>query len=361
MEGIVWIYTFLSLITIALSTGSVTLEFIKGVTRLNNTGYTDYYFCCNVVGHFLQWQYDFQPLTIFQADDEVGRSSVDIRSGFEFTVTLLSSEPVENNNKAMDSIMVISFIGEVPSSFQMTCSNGLNTRTIFAGPVTNVTNTSVAIDTIGNNPEIILDYVSSGLIVRNTTTYIFICGTGYSSQLMQANRGTPLLFTSGDSLGVHRIASASTYKIAEQGIFVGKTPYIASILIVANNAGAEVSCFYQNGVIRLQSQLTVPPQNGDTTTTTTNDIINVSVLGTGTVPEVRQTEPTAESIYTVSTSMFTETTTSIPITRSSNAIYSIIGAIMVFLFLGFATAGIVIGVLFYKVIHMKDMSIIKPK
>ncbi len=178
---------------------------------------------------------------------------------------------------------------------------------------------------------------------------------------MQANRGTPLLFTSGDSLGVHRIASASTYKIAEQGIFVGKTPYIASILIVANNAGAEVSCFYQNGVIRLQSQLTVPPQNGDTTTTTTNDIINVSVLGTGTVPEVRQTEPTAESIYTVSTSMFTETTTSIPITRSSNAIYSIIGAIMVFLFLGFATAGIVIGVLFYKVIHMKDMSIIKPK
>ncbi len=66
----------LTAISTIASSEPVTLEFVKGVTRLNTNMYTDYYFSCNINGCFLQWQYNNDLLTGFLEDDEVGRSVV---------------------------------------------------------------------------------------------------------------------------------------------------------------------------------------------------------------------------------------------------------------------------------------------
>ncbi len=345
MKVFLVIGTILLFVRIAFTNTSTRLTFLKGVNRFNyTTGHTDYFFSCNVVGHFLQWQYNSEPLSGFDINSEVGSSSVNVRNTFEYTVTLLSSEPDNNNsNKAMDSIIVISFGGAVPSNFQVTCSNGLMSDTISAGNVTNVTATSVARSTTGDKLEAVLDYVASGLIVRNTLTHIFVCGVNSSSQLLQANRGSPHLFTSDNNLGEHTILSASSYKIAEQGILVAKTPYITSILIVADDAGAEVSCSsYQNEVARQLSHLSINPKFESTTI---NNFATTSRLETGTEPEVRQTQSTEEK-NTVSTLLLNTVLPSDIITRNSTSTYGIIAAITVIILVSIAC--IVMVVICYK-------------
>ncbi len=252
----------LTAISTIASSEPVTLEFVKGVTRLNTNMYTDYYFSCNTNGgRFLQWQYNNNPLTGFREAHEVGRSVVLTRHNYSYTASLLSSEPLRNAGRAMDSILMITFTGQVPSDFTISCSNGgLNSKTVSAGLVSDVEDSSVRHDNSDSNSGmgIVLDYItSSDTIVRNTSTHIFMCGANYSSQHLRINNGSTLVFHSSRNTGFsRRVDPANRHSIYGLGIFVAKNPFvITTLLIVADNSDVEVACFERNVRTRLSSNV----------------------------------------------------------------------------------------------------------
>ncbi len=252
----------LTAISTIASSEPVTLEFVKGVTRLNTNIYTDYYFSCNTNGgRFLQWKCNNNLLTGFREVHEVGRSVVPTRQyNYSYTASLLSSEPLRNGGRAMDSILMISFTGQVPSDFTITCSNGLNSKTVSAGLVSDVEDSSVRHDNSDSNSGmgIVLDYItSSETIVRNTSTHIFMCGANYSSQHLRINNSRTLVFNSSRNPGFHRRAdSANRHSIYGLGIFVARNPFvITTLLIVADNSDVEVACFERNVWTRLSSNV----------------------------------------------------------------------------------------------------------
>ncbi len=102
----------------------------------------------------------------------------------------------------MASIILVSFVGPVPSSFNITCSSGSLCQMVCAGPVSNVSRSSAS--TPGNsnsNMELVLDYILSYRVVGNILTHIFICRANYSSLSIQSN-GPLFNFTSSNALAV---------------------------------------------------------------------------------------------------------------------------------------------------------------
>ncbi len=256
---------------------SVNLTSLKGVHRLRK-GFRDYYFSCNAVGLFLQWQYNDELLTGFHTSDEIGRSVVVERPTFTYTTTLLSSEPAENNYEDMDSILIMSFSNDDPSPFTVTCSNGPNTQTKSSESISKVGDSSMW----NNNSDsrIVLEYIVSTNMVRNGPTHIFMCGAHHSPQHLQAN-GPPIAFLSSDEIGFHRAPSATTYTVKEQGIFIARSPYMTTtILIVANEEDVFVSCFNDNVYKRLQSTYNRIPTTSTVASTCTQSKDTTEMLTT---------------------------------------------------------------------------------
>ncbi len=177
----VMMITLMSSTVATVSTELVNLKFLKGVPRLSNAEYIDFYFLCyNANGNFLQWQYNGQYLTGFHEDDEVGYTVV-VGHPINYMATLLSARTRDDSNMERNSIIMVSFIGGlVPGNFSITCSNGTHSETVFPEQVSSVANSSLWLDNDNYNSDIILEYITSHEIVGNSNTHIFVCGTNNS-------------------------------------------------------------------------------------------------------------------------------------------------------------------------------------
>ncbi len=233
---------------------SVKLFYLKGDMRFN-TANTDYYFYCNVVGNYLHWQYESEPLTGFNANDEVGTSRVVDKTDFRYTVTLLSFESIGDGNTSMDSVIIFSFDEAVRNNFTITCrSNGPMSKTVSAGIVSEVEYSSLRHNSYHS---IKLDYVIKSIkshkIVRNSTTHIFMCGTINTPQSIQVN-GLSINFTSSDELGFHRNVSGKMNSDNVQGILIALHPLMTTAIFVnTNNSNFEVSCSDRDMLTTLNS------------------------------------------------------------------------------------------------------------
>jgi len=99
---------------------------------MEDSNHIDYYFCCNAVGHYLQWKYNDESLT-GSLQPNIGKAVLNRISNYHFTTTLLSSRVhgTDTGLAELDSLLVISFENTEPSPFTITCSNeaGINTVT----------------------------------------------------------------------------------------------------------------------------------------------------------------------------------------------------------------------------------------
>ena len=233
------------------SKGELTIRYLKGVHRFNDTGYTDYYFCCNAYGRFLRWQFNDEPLTGFVVG-HVGRVVVDTtRSTFEYTATLLSSQPdPENNQQAiMDSVFVVSFSGEPPSTFEITCSSNSNFSTEAVGNMSEVVRAS------SNDSEVVLDYILSRPIVQNKNkTHIFVCGALDMLQYFEIN-GPPIGFSGHDDIGQDRTVLSENGNIVNiQGVLIARRPYTSTaLLFVSEDSDVNVTCYFGSHQAQLSS------------------------------------------------------------------------------------------------------------
>ena len=232
------------------TTDEPTIRYLRGVHRFNSSGYTDYYFCCNVVGTFLHWQYNDDPLTGFRFGD-AGCVVVDTRSTFGYTATLLSSQsdPENNQQATLDSVFVVSFSGEPPSTFEVTCSSNSNFSTEAVGNMSEVVRAS------SNDSEVVLDYVLSRPIVQNKNkTHIFVCGAQDMLQYFEIN-GPTIGFSGHDDIGRARTFLSEDGNIVNvQGVLIARHPYTStSLLFVSEDSDVTVTCFFGSHQVQLSS------------------------------------------------------------------------------------------------------------
>ncbi len=263
----------------------VTLKFVRGVPRLNTEEYIDYYFYCQIKGIFLHWQYEDEPLTAFRPND-VGHSLVNVRSNYEYTATLLSSRPADNNNRYMDSIVVVTSRSD--ASFNVTCTNDFVSETEPSQHPKSALSSART-----NNSDIVLNYISSANIVRNISTHIFVCGVQHSTQILSVD-GLSIAFTEGDHVGVHRAGSSSIDTVDVQGIVIARTPFtIISMLIVARNSDVNVTCFYDT---QQRTTLASNMHKAMTEDTPTDDVETEPLVSEGTLPDLSTSATSSSSM-----------------------------------------------------------------
>ena len=222
-----------------------TIQYLKGVHRFGDTDYTDYYFSCNALGRFLCWQVNDIPLTGFSVG-KAGRVVVDSRTAFEYTATLLSSQndPKNNQEAMLDSVFVVSFNGEPPSTFEVKCSSSSNSN--FSTTAVNELRSDV-VNASSNNGEVVLDYVLSRQIVQNKNkTHIFVCGALDMLQYFEIN-GPPMIGFSGlNYIGQDRTVLSEDHNIVNvQGVLIARHPYTStSLLFVSEDSDVNVTCFW---------------------------------------------------------------------------------------------------------------------
>ncbi len=202
------------------------------------------------MGRFIQWHYNNEPLTGFHSNDEIGASKVVEKANYIYTAMLLSSEPLTTHNRTMASIILVSFMGPVPSNFNITCRSGSLYQTVREGPVSNVSRSSAS--TPGNsnsNMVLVLDYILSYRVVGNISTHISIQSNG------------PLFnFTSSDVVGSRKVVLSSEYTVKELTMCIDRLT-ITSIFIVTGNSDVQVTCSYEGNERRVHSNLEYETQN----------------------------------------------------------------------------------------------------
>ena len=256
------LYSFLLLIFTFISTTSCSVEvkYLKGVPRLNNPNYTDYYFCCNIVGTALLWEVNESKLGEYTSGNisEVLFGQI---SNFNYTATLLSSTPKTNGQFTFDSVLIVSLLGS--SNLDVTCWNGLVARS----STRNIDN-GFGVENMYYNSSVAEDYVLTDNIVKAdnvSQTSIFVCGVQNSLMYWRTSAGT-IAFGSFDGIGEHRqILEQRAVTVKQQAIVIAHEPYqIVSVLFVTDTSEVTVTCGYSRNEVELTSRpisLTTPSED----------------------------------------------------------------------------------------------------
>ena len=214
---------------------------------MGNSDYVDYYFCCSVIGEYIDWQYNDVPLNGFLAG-RVSDPVVNSGPGFDYIITLLSSTPDSSNSRQahLSSVMVLSFRdSNDPNRFTVQCSSHANFTVHAMGSNTAVEH--VGDDRRSNNGSLTFDYVLSQKIVTSRSkTHIFICGVSSNLQFLQTGDRT-IGFSRHDSIGgVKNVFSPDSNTVDIQGILIDRDQFqITTLLLVSDDSDViTVSCFY---------------------------------------------------------------------------------------------------------------------
>ena len=228
------------------------IKFLSIINRFGDNNTTDYYFSCSVVGHFLVWQYNNEPLSGF-LPSEVGKAVVISASNFNYTATLLSSHfRNESGNAKLDSILVVSMKATEQMNSTLTCSNERNITYI---------NTSMTEDVQRNvvfrnaTEGLILDYIYYGDITSSgpNNTHIFLCGA--ESDVQIAVYEEPPIESSSRNHSVTTLWSSDEYNtVTIQGINTAEQLYnVTALFIVAGDSAFHVACYYPGRIVTLYS------------------------------------------------------------------------------------------------------------
>ena len=226
-------------------TSSVDNTLLRRVKRFDNSSYIDHYFCCNVVGLYLIWQYNDITIRGFFPPD-IGDAVVSSRSGVQFTTTLLSSRTHESDTSLteLDSILVVSFEDVVDTlPFEITCSNEVESR---------ITNSTTLTDKVVDSNKmngITFDYVLFHTIVRSrNNTHVFVCGSNSDFQFLET-AGPPISFSQSDTVGeVRTVLSSDRSTVNILGILMARDLFnkITLLIVPENSSVVNVRCFYDN-------------------------------------------------------------------------------------------------------------------
>ena len=253
----------ITLILICTTSCTVNVTYLRGVPRLSNTSYRDYYFVCNTVGTTVIWEVNGTGLNGFQSGD-FGQVLSGSRPSFNYTATLLSSKPTTGGQFTFDSILILSVPGS--SSLDVVCSNGPSSNR-----TSNVDN-GKGVENSNSKGSIFEEYLLTEDIVgdKNSRTSIFICGVQNMFMYWHTETNIELGFSAFDSVGQERqnLEPGAT-TVMEQAIVIANEPYqIVSVFFVTATSDVTATCGYssQNEVSltsRYDSSTSVPTVQTD--------------------------------------------------------------------------------------------------
>ena len=233
------------LIAALISTTSCTVNvvYIRGVLRLNNTAYWDYYFGCNTIGSILQWEVNENALGGFLTGND-DRILSGARSNFNYTATLLSSQPTTGLQSTFDSVLIVSLLGT--SSLDVTCRNG---------PSFNSTNNAESrrdVENKTNTSSIYLELLLTQTIFTGINTRFFVCGVDNQVMIWQTNTDT-YAFNISDRIG----QSLKNQNDTQQAIVIAHEPFqIVSVLFVTDTSVVSVRCGHNQEFLQFVSTTT---------------------------------------------------------------------------------------------------------
>ena len=155
---------------ISTTSGTVDVFYLRGVPRLNDSSYWDYYFSCNAVGTTLQWDVNNNTLGGFFGGNVAHILNGTI-SNFSYIATLLSSKVTLERQFTFDSVLIVSLRGNF--NLNVVCRNGSssdNTVSIDNG---------LGVEEKINITSVFLEFLLTQNIVGaddSRLTSIFICG-----------------------------------------------------------------------------------------------------------------------------------------------------------------------------------------
>jgi len=250
---------------------TVELNFLRGVHRLfSDAKYTDFYFACMSVGTSIQWHANGESLSEFKTT-ETGQVYRGVTSKYNYTSTLLSSQPTHQSNlMVLDSIIVVSFEKNSPN-FEITCLGNNHSKTISLGDITDSDPT--------HDGTIAFQYLfSSRMVLSQTYVHVFICSAS-SALLFSGDVGPTIAFTAHDHIGQSRTAFESDHNSIQMlGILMARVPQsLTSLFFIAMNGTASVKCFSEKDEITLSSVPSLPLQQS---TETRSVAVNLTAPGT---------------------------------------------------------------------------------
>ena len=227
------------LITALISTTSCTVNvvYLRGVPRLNNLLYWDYYFRCNATGSILQWRVNGSDLGGFLTGEN--RTLSGTKSRFNYTATVLSSQPTTGVQSMFDSVLIVSLLGM--SSLDVTCRNGTSHNS------TNNAESRRDVENKNNTSSIYLELLLTQPIFIGS---IFVCGVDDQVMIWQIKTDS-YRFNISDRIG----QSLKNQDDTQQAIVIGHEPYpIVSVLFVTDPSVVSVRCGKYQEFLQLTSE-----------------------------------------------------------------------------------------------------------
>jgi len=126
---------------------------------------------------------------------ETGWVHRNTRQSYNYTPTLLSSQPVNDSNlRVLDSIIVVSLESNHPN-FNIFCSGNLHSKTISPGEITD-SDPSI-------NGSVAKRLFSTPIGLNQIDVHVFICGPT-SFVLFEGNMSPTIEFHTSDEIGLSR-------------------------------------------------------------------------------------------------------------------------------------------------------------
>ena len=255
---------FITLTLICTTSCTVNVTYLRGVPRLSNTSYWDYYFFCNTVGTTLLWEVNGTGLNGFLSG-EVGQAFSGSMPNFAYTASLLSSKPTTDGQFTFDSILIVSVLGSF--SLDVVCRNGSSSNR-----TSNVYN-GKGVENSNSTNSIYEEYLLTDGVVGDKTsqTSIFICEVQNSFMYWRTGTSNSELgFSKFDNVGrTRRNLEQGATIVEEVAIITAKEPYrIVSVFLCTDTSSVTATCGYnsQNEVSltsRYDSSSSVPTVQTD--------------------------------------------------------------------------------------------------
>ena len=232
------------LIAALISTTSCTVNvvYLRGVPRLSNIVYWDDYFHCNATGSILQWRVNGSDLGGFLIGDNRNLSGT--KSSFNYTATVLSSQPTTGLEYVFDSVLIVSLLGR--SSLDVTCRNGPSFKS------TNNAESRRDVENKTNTSSIYLELLLTQTIFTGINTRFFVCGVDNQVMIWQTNTDT-YAFNISDRIG----QSLKNQNDTQQAIVIANEPFqIVSVLFVTDTSVVSVRCGHNQEFLQFVSTTT---------------------------------------------------------------------------------------------------------
>ena len=244
---------------------------MRGVPRLNNDSFMDYYFTCGTVGQILQWRVN-DVVFGFIGGETTGTTGTTIKrtaSNLQYITTLLSSQSSQAGLFTFDSVLIVSTTTSI-NVIVVTCFNGVEFKSVTINDAATAQNEILN----ANSQNVSLQYLFSATIVNDSITYFYLCGVNDEIQQWQTN-GLPYIFSNTDAIGRSRtVLSADQTVAAQQAILMAREPYsLIAILLLTSIPDVNVTCAssrFQGTLLFSDVQsttVTTPPPTTPPTTT----------------------------------------------------------------------------------------------